>query len=78
MATLQLSHDNEMNICVIAITDSENLPPCRKKDNQKFKPAFDSVAKVVFSSPAFASVGLSEEEAIEQEKDVDVFTSEFT
>ena len=51
---------------------------CRKKDNQKFKPDFDAVAKVVFSSPSFASVGLTEEEAVEQEKDVDVFTSEFT
>lgn len=32
----------------------------------------------MFSSPSFASVGLSEEEAVDHEKDVDVFTSEFT
>lgn len=47
----------------------------RKGDKEKCKPSFDAVAKVVFSSPSLAAVGMTEEEAIEQEKDVDVFTS---
>jgi len=46
-----------------------------KGDKEKCKPSFDAVAKVVFSSPSLAAVGMTEEEAIEQEKDVDVFTS---
>merc|ERR1712130_680869 len=49
-----------------------------KGDKEKYKPSFDAVAKVVFSSPSLASVGLTEEEAVEQAKNVDVFTSEFT
>ena len=51
---------------------------CRKGDKEKYKPSFEAVAKVVFSSPSLASVGMTEEEAVEQEKDVDIFTSEFT
>ena len=53
-------------------------PACSKGDNEKFVADHSAVAKVVFSSPALASVGLTEEEAIKQEKDVDIFTSEFT
>ena len=51
---------------------------CRKGDNEKYATDHSSVAKVVFSSPQFASVGLAEEEAVEQVMNVDVFTSEFT
>ena len=51
---------------------------CRKKDREKYYSDYSAVAKVVFSSPAYASVGLTEEEAIEQEKNIDVFTSTFT
>jgi pyruvate/2-oxoglutarate dehydrogenase complex dihydrolipoamide dehydrogenase (E3) component len=51
---------------------------CRSGDKEKYKPDFNAVAKVVFSSPSLASVGMTEEEAVEHEKNVDVFTSEFT
>ena len=52
--------------------------PCSKENNENYKNDYSAVAKVVFSSPPYASVGLTEEEAIEQEKDIDVFTSIFT
>ena len=38
---------------------------------------YDAIASAVFSNPPLASVGLSEEQAIEQFGDVDVFTSSF-
>lgn len=41
------------------------------------KAEYDAIASAVFSSPPLASVGLSEEQAIEQYGDVDVFTSSF-
>lgn len=59
-------------------TDDLDLCLYRKKNREDYKVDHSAVAKVVFSSPAFASVGLTEEEAIEQEKNVDVFTSTFT
>ncbi len=41
------------------------------------KPDYDAIASAVFSSPPIATVGLTEEEAIEQHKNVDVYTSSF-
>ena len=41
------------------------------------KAEYAAIASAVFSSPPLASVGLSEEQAIEEYKDVDVFTSGF-
>ena len=41
------------------------------------KAEYDAIASAVFSSPPLASVGPSEEQAIEQYGDVDVFTSSF-
>lgn len=60
------------------LTAESQIAACRKADREKFKVDHSAVAKVVFSSPAFASVGMTEEEAVEAEKDVDVFTSNFT
>ena len=41
------------------------------------KAEYDAIASAVFSSPPLASVGLSEEQAIEDYGDVDVYTSSF-
>ena len=41
------------------------------------KAEYDAIASAVFSNPPLASVGLSEEQAVEQYGDVDVFTSSF-
>ncbi|KAK9824171.1 hypothetical protein WJX72_008264 [[Myrmecia] bisecta] len=41
------------------------------------KPDYEGVPSVVFSTPQMATVGLSEEDAIEKFKDVDVYTSTF-
>ena len=41
------------------------------------KAEYDAIASAVFSNPPLASVGLSEEQAVEQFGDVDVFTSSF-
>lgn len=41
------------------------------------KAEYDAIASAVFSGPPLASVGLSEEQAIDQYGDVDVFTSSF-
>lgn len=41
------------------------------------KAEYAAIASAVFSSPPLASVGLSEEQAIEEYGDVDVFTSGF-
>jgi pyruvate/2-oxoglutarate dehydrogenase complex dihydrolipoamide dehydrogenase (E3) component len=49
---------------------------CRK--DKSAIPDFENVASVVFSSPELATVGLSEEAAVEKHKDVDIFTSKFT
>ena len=41
------------------------------------KPDYEAIPSAVFSSPPIATVGLSEAEAAEQYKDVDVYTSSF-
>jgi glutathione reductase (NADPH) len=41
------------------------------------KPDYDNIPSAVFSSPPIATVGLTEAEAAEQFKDVDVYTSSF-
>ena len=41
------------------------------------KPDYEYIPSAVFSSPPIANVGLSEEEAVEQYKNVDVFTSSY-
>lgn len=46
-------------------------------DQQDAKPDYDAIASAVFSSPPIATVGLTEEEAIEQHKNVDIYTSSF-
>ncbi len=38
---------------------------------------YDAIASAVFSNPPLASVGLSEEQAIKEYGNVDVFTSSF-
>ncbi|KAK9816335.1 hypothetical protein WJX74_000245 [Apatococcus lobatus] len=48
------------------------------KDSKTQVPDHDVVASVVFSSPNLASVGLTEEAAIEELKDFEVFSSSFT
>ena len=42
------------------------------------KPEYDCVASVVFSSPQLATVGLSEQQALEKHENIDVFLSTFT
>jgi glutathione reductase (NADPH) len=46
-------------------------------EQQDAKPDYNAIASAVFSSPPIATVGLTEEEAIENHKNVDVFTSSF-
>lgn len=46
-------------------------------EQEDAKPDYNAIASAVFSSPPIATVGLTEEEAIEQHKNVDVFTSSF-
>ncbi len=41
------------------------------------KPDYEYIPSAVFSSPPIANVGLSEEEAMEQYKNIDVFTSSY-
>jgi len=41
------------------------------------KPDYEYIPSAVFSSPPIANVGLSEEEAVEQYKNIDVFTSSY-
>ena len=41
------------------------------------KPDYDFIPSAVFSSPPIANVGLSEEQAVEKYKNVDVFTSSY-
>lgn len=41
------------------------------------KPDYEYIPSAVFSSPPIANVGLSEEEAVEQYKNVDIFTSSY-
>ena len=41
------------------------------------KPDYEAIPSAVFSSPPIATVGLTEEEASEKYKDVDVYTSSF-
>uniref|UniRef100_A0A7N0ZRW0 Glutathione reductase n=1 Tax=Kalanchoe fedtschenkoi TaxID=63787 RepID=A0A7N0ZRW0_KALFE len=45
--------------------------------NQPTKPDYRAVPSAVFSQPPIGQVGLSEEQAIEQYGDIDVFTSNF-
>ncbi|KAL3151737.1 hypothetical protein ABBQ38_012716 [Trebouxia sp. C0009 RCD-2024] len=70
------------------VTDRVNLTPVALMEGMAFaknvfggdpeaKAEYDAIASAVFSSPPLASVGLSEEQAIEQYGDVDVFTSSF-
>ena len=42
------------------------------------KTDYDNVASVVFSSPQVAKVGINEDAAVEQVKDVDIYTSTFS
>ncbi len=46
-------------------------------DDAEAKPDYDFIPSAVFSSPPIANVGLSEEEAVEKYKNVDVFTSSY-
>ena len=48
------------------------------RDSKTQVPDHDVVASVVFSSPNLASVGLTEEAAIKELKDFEVFSSSFT
>lgn len=41
------------------------------------KPEYDAIASVVFSSPQLATVGLSEQQALEKHDNVDIFLSSF-
>ena len=41
------------------------------------KPDYDFIPSAVFSSPPIANVGLTEEQAVEKHKNVDVFTSSY-
>ena len=41
------------------------------------KPDYEYIPSAVFSSPPIANVGLTEEEAVEQYKNVDIFTSSY-
>jgi glutathione reductase (NADPH) len=45
--------------------------------DEQSKPDYEAVASAVFSSPPIATVGLSEEEAVEKHANVDVYTSSF-
>lgn len=46
-------------------------------DDPQGKPDYDYIPSAVFSSPPIANVGLTEEEAAEKYKNVDVFTSSY-
>ena len=46
-------------------------------DDPQGKPDYDYIPSAVFSSPPIANVGLTEEEAVEKYKNVDVFTSSY-
>ena len=46
-------------------------------DDAEAKPDYDFIPSAVFSSPPIANVGLSEEQAVEKYKNVDVFTSSY-
>lgn len=70
------------------VTDRVNLTPVALMEGMAFaknvfggdpeaKAEYDAIASAVFSNPPLASVGLSEEQAVEQFGDVDVFTSSF-
>ena len=48
-----------------------------RRGESEAKPDYGNVASAVFSSPPLASVGLSEEDALAQYGDIDVFTSSF-
>lgn len=53
------------------------MHPCLCSGDAEAKAEYNAIASAVFSSPPLASVGLSEEQAVEQFGDVDVFTSGF-
>uniref|UniRef100_A0A7N0SYA3 Glutathione reductase n=1 Tax=Kalanchoe fedtschenkoi TaxID=63787 RepID=A0A7N0SYA3_KALFE len=69
------------------VTDRINLTPVALMEggalaktifaNQPTKPDYRAVPSAVFSQPPIGQVGLSEEQAIEQYGDIDVFTSNF-
>ncbi|CAM8923127.1 unnamed protein product [Rhodiola kirilowii] len=69
------------------VTDRINLTPVALMEggalaktifaNQPSKPDYRAVPSAVFSQPPIGQVGLSEEQAIEQYGDIDVFTSYF-
>ena len=46
-------------------------------DDAQAKPDYKFIPSAVFSSPPIANVGLTEEEAVEQYKNVDIFTSSY-
>ena len=46
-------------------------------DDPQAKPDYEFIPSAVFSSPPIANVGLSEEEAVAQYRNVDVFTSSY-
>lgn len=46
-------------------------------DDPQAKPDYQFIPSAVFSSPPIANVGLTEEEAVEQYENVDIFTSSY-
>lgn len=62
--------------CVTLLGCVAELCECNRGDAEA-KAEYAAIASAVFSGPPLASVGLSEEAAIEEYGDVDVYTSSF-
>ena len=67
---------DRINLTPVALMEGMALAATLFKD-QPTKPNHENVASAVFTQPPVATVGLTEEQAVSEFGDVDVFTSDF-
>ncbi|CAL5228430.1 g11564 [Coccomyxa viridis] len=68
---------DRMNLTPVALMEGMAFAKHVFGDDAEAKPDYDFIPSAVFSSPPIANVGLSEEQAVEKYKNVDVFTSSY-
>lgn len=84
----EYSHTSVPSIWAVGdVTDRVNLTPVALMEggalaktiflNEPTKPDYRAIPSAVFSQPPIAQVGLTEEQAVEQYGDVDIFTANF-
>lgn len=68
---------NRLNLTPVALMEGMAFAATAFGGDENAVPDYKDIASAVFSSPPLSHVGLSEEQAIEEFGDIDVFTSGF-